>query len=246
MSTELTLLQLNDLHGYLEPHPELIFTARGPTFPRLGGLARIKTLFEQVRSERPGVVIALDNGDTFHGTHAAVSTKGEALVPAVNELGITAMTAHWEFAWGPEHAQHLAQQLKHPLLAANCYSEADGTRPFPGTITVQVGGMSVGIIGIAATIIDKVMPAHVSAGVRRTDGMERVRATTVRLRSDGAQLIVVLSLLGFPQDVQLVREPADFDVSLSAHPHNRLERSALVGKTLILQSGCHGSFIRRL
>ena len=55
----ITLLQLNDLHGYLTPHPELIWSATGPEFPELGGLARIKTLFDRVRAENPGAVIAL-------------------------------------------------------------------------------------------------------------------------------------------------------------------------------------------
>ncbi|MCG2663907.1 hypothetical protein, partial [Brevundimonas sp.] len=39
--TTLTLLQLNDLHGYLEPHPELVRTEGGWRFERLGGVARI-------------------------------------------------------------------------------------------------------------------------------------------------------------------------------------------------------------
>ena len=46
----------------------------------LGGYARIATLFRQAREENPGRVLALDNGDTLHGTFAAVHSKGEALV----------------------------------------------------------------------------------------------------------------------------------------------------------------------
>lgn len=42
--TTLTLLQLNDLHGYLEPHPELVRTEGGWRFERLGGVARIARL----------------------------------------------------------------------------------------------------------------------------------------------------------------------------------------------------------
>lgn len=52
----LTILQMNDTHGYLEPHPELIWHGREPAFPVLGGYARIAGLFNAVRSERPGAV----------------------------------------------------------------------------------------------------------------------------------------------------------------------------------------------
>src|SRR3546814_3249770 len=82
----LTLLQLNDLHGYAEPHNEIRYGADGaPVFERLGGLARIKTIFERARADNPGGVLALDNGDTFHGTHFAVSDEAKAIVPLVAE-----------------------------------------------------------------------------------------------------------------------------------------------------------------
>lgn len=43
MKTNLTLLQMNDFHGYLAPHSELIWTAEGPEFPKKvsADLARI-------------------------------------------------------------------------------------------------------------------------------------------------------------------------------------------------------------
>lgn len=244
--TAITLLQLNDLHGYLLPHPELIWTDSGPMFTELGGLARIKTLFDRVRAENPGAVLALDNGDTFHGTHLAVSTKGEALIAPVNALGLTAMTAHWEFAWGPEHVHYLASRLTHPVLAANCYRKDDATRPFPATLTTETGGLKIGIVGIAATIIDKSMPPHFSKGVRFTDGIEEAREESARLRDEGADLIILLSHLGLPQDMEIARQVSGIDVILSGHTHNRLTEPVFVGDTLVIQSGCHGSFIGRL
>lgn len=246
MNTTLTLLQMNDLHGYLTPHPEIIWTPNGSEFPHLGGLARIKTLFENARRERPGTVLAFDNGDTFHGTHAAVSTKGEALVPLMNALGFTAMTAHWEFAWGPEQVDRLAEQLDYPLLAANCYRKSDDSRPFPATIMCEVGDLRIGVIGLAATIIDKTMPTHFSKGLRFTDGPEEAFEEVLRLRSKGADLIIVLSHLGLPQDLQLAQKVPDIDILLSGHTHNRMNEPIRVGKTLVIQSGCHGSFIGRL
>ena len=60
------------------------------------------TIFKQVRSERNGAVIALDNGDTLHGTFHAAHSKGEAFIEPVNLLGLDAWTVHWDFAYGPE------------------------------------------------------------------------------------------------------------------------------------------------
>jgi 2',3'-cyclic-nucleotide 2'-phosphodiesterase (5'-nucleotidase family) len=76
----LTILQLNDLHGCLTPHPELFRLAPNDRFRSGGGVARIATIFQSIRREVDGALIALDNGDTFHGTMPAVCTEGEALL----------------------------------------------------------------------------------------------------------------------------------------------------------------------
>jgi 2',3'-cyclic-nucleotide 2'-phosphodiesterase (5'-nucleotidase family) len=46
--------------------------------------------------------------------------------------------------------------------------------------------------------------------------------------------------------MKLLSEVEGIDVCLSGHTHNRLYKPALQGKTLIIQSGCHGSFLGRL
>ncbi len=243
----LTILQINDLHGYLEPHPE-VFRARGGfRYETCGGLARIATVFKQVRAERPGAVLALDNGDTFHGTYVAVESQGEAMAPLMNALEFDAMTAHWEFAYGPEQFQKLASELSHPVLAINCY-EADSDRlVFAPSRIVERAGLRIGIVGIASNIIDKSMPASYSTGVRFTLGNTELPAHIERLRrADQVDLVVVLSHLGFAQDAKLAAEVAGIDVLVSGHTHNRLYRPVWVGTTPIIQSGCHGSFIGRL
>lgn len=243
----LTLVQLNDTHGYLEPHPELVWNGARAAFPTLGGFARIAALMNAIRNENPGGVVALDNGDTFHGTYPAVASRGEALIPAVNALGLDAMTTHWEFAWGPAHFRALAAKLAHPVLAINCYEKGTGSRPFPASIVVDRAGLRIGVIGIAATIIDKSMPPHFSEGLRFTEGVDELPPEIERLRRDErVDLIVVLSHLGFPQDCKLAQTVTGIDVVLSGHTHNRLEEPVRLGETIIIQSGCHGSFIGRL
>lgn len=241
-----TLIQINDLHGYLEPHPELVWSEGAPQFPVLGGLARIKTLFDAIRAERPQAVLAFDNGDTFHGTYAAVSTKGLGLVPLVNALGLSAMTAHWDFAWGPAHLAELAGRLDHPLLAANCWRKDDGSRPFAPSLICHAGGVAVGVIGLAATILDKTMPLGFATGLRFTDGIDETRIEAARLRAEGVDLVVVLSHLGYPQDLALAGQVSGLDVILSGHTHNRLEAPVQANGALVIQSGCHGSFVGRL
>ncbi|NKE46325.1 bifunctional metallophosphatase/5'-nucleotidase [Roseomonas frigidaquae] len=246
-SGSVTLLQLNDVHGYLEPHAEPVWHGDRMAFRRLGGYARIATLLRRLRSERPGAVVALDNGDTFHGTYPVVSSKGQALVPILNAIGLDGMTAHWDFAYGTQHLRALAAQLDYPLLAINCFEKEGGAPAFPETRVLERGGLRVGVIGIAATIVDKTMPPHFSTGVRLTLGQDELPGHIARLRlRDGADLIVVLSHLGFPQDMKLAAAVPGIDALLSGHTHNRMAQPAFVNGTPIIQSGCHGAFAGRL
>ncbi len=251
MERNLTLVQLNDSHGYVELHNELFWTASGAVYRKAGGYARIAALLKQIRNERPGAVLAFDGGDTIHGTYPAVKTKGEGLVPLLNALAFDAMTAHWEFAYGPQHLQKVAGQLSYPLLASNVYEKETGAAVFEGRRVFEAGGLRVGAVGLASNIVDKTMPPHFSEGVRFTLGKDELAEGVRRLRrEEHVDLVVALSHLGFPQDMQMAEElgaeGAAPDVVLSSHTHNRLYRPAIVGRTVIIQSGSHGSFLGRL
>jgi S-sulfosulfanyl-L-cysteine sulfohydrolase len=247
-AAKLTLLQVNDLHGYLEPHAELLRGEGGARrLVRLGGLARIATLFEAVRRETEGAVIALDNGDTFHGTFAAVHSRGEEMVPLVNALGFDAMTVHWEFAYGPGQVRALASELRYPLVAINCYRKATGELEFAPYRMVERAGLRVAVIGLACPIVDKTMPPSYSEGLRFTTGRDELPKWISQVRAtERADLVVVLSHLGFPQDIKMAREVDGIDVLVSGHTHNRVRQAIVENGAIIFQSGCHGSFVGRL
>jgi 2',3'-cyclic-nucleotide 2'-phosphodiesterase (5'-nucleotidase family) len=234
------------LHGYAEPHPEIRRAADGHfTFETMGGLARIKTLFDRTRADNPGGVVTLDNGDTFHGTHFAVKDQASALVPLVAALGFDAMTLHWEFAFGPERVAEIVRDLPYPVLAANIYREPSGDLFLPATTVIERRGVTIGIIGLACPIVDKTMPPAFSKGLRFEVGNHELAAHAKRLRPQ-VDLLVVLSHLGFPQDVQLAKEVAGLDVIVSGHTHNRMDHAIEVNGAVIFQSGCHGSFLGQL
>ena len=244
---ELTIVQMNDTHGYIDEHFEYMWDGGEEVFQKMGGYPRLKEYVENVRKQPGNNVLFLDGGDTFHGTYHAVKSKGEKLIPLVNELGLDAMTAHWEFAYGPEHFVDLTKDLNHPMLAINCYNEKDDSLVFPPYTIKKINGVKIGVIGIAATIVDKVMPEKFSEGVYFTDGDEELPSYIKELKEEeDVDLIVLLSHLGFPQEIELAERVDGIDILLSAHTHNRVYEPAIINDTIIIQSGCHGSFLGRL
>lgn len=245
--TSLTVIQLNDSHAYLDLHQEIFWQGGQAVYRRAGGFARIATILKRIRAETLGNTLFCDNGDTLHGTYPAQVTQGEALIPILNTLGLDAMTAHWEFAYGPETFKQRAAKLNYPVLAINVYDKATGERFFPPYRVKEIGGLRIGLVGIASNIIDKAMPPSFSEGVYFTLGREELPAVIDELRTrEKVDLVVLISHLGFPQDMKLTSEVQGIDVCLSGHTHNRLYKPVLQGKTLIIQSGCHGSFLGRL
>jgi len=133
------------------------------------------------------------------------------------------------------------------MLAINCYYESNDKLVFDPWIIKEAAGLRIGIIGIAATIVDKVMPASFSKGIYFTLGNQELPIHINKLREEEkVDLIIVISHLGFPQEMKLAEEVNGIDVLLSAHTHNRLYKPAIVNNTVLIQSGCHGSFIGRL
>jgi S-sulfosulfanyl-L-cysteine sulfohydrolase len=245
--TSLTVLQMNDSHAYFDLHQEIFWEGGHAVYRPTGGYARIATIVKKIRAENPERTVFCDCGDTLHGTYPALKTQGEALIPILNSLGLDAMTAHWEFSYGPETFKRLAAKLNYPMLAINVYDLSTRRRLFPPYSVKEVGGLRIGLVGIASNIVDKTMPPSFSAGIQFTLGREELPPIINNLRTqENADLVVLISHLGFPQDMKLCSEVPGIDVCLSGHTHNRLDKPVRQGKTLIIQSGCHGSFIGRL
>ncbi|MHC1759142.1 MAG: bifunctional UDP-sugar hydrolase/5'-nucleotidase [Negativicutes bacterium] len=243
----LTIIQINDSHAYLEMHQELFWQSKQFVYRPAGGFARMATLVNQIKTENPDRVLFCDCGDTIHGTYPAIATQGEIMVPILNALGIDAMTAHWEFAYGPKKFQELTAELNYPVLAINVYDKETRQTIFPPYLMKEINGLRIGIVGIASNIVDKTMPPHFSEGILFTNGKEELPAVINTLRTkENADFIVLVSHLGFPQDMELLAEIPGIDVCLSGHTHNRLFHPAKVGQTLVIQSGFHGSFLGRL
>ena len=79
------------------------------------------------------------------------------------------------------------------------------------------------------------MPERFSKCLRFSLGSNELPGEIARLRDvESADLIVVLSHLGLPQDSKLASEVGGIDVVVSGHTHNRLERPIACNGALII------------
>ena len=241
---KLSIAYLNDVHGYLEPHQELFYKGEKEITTTAGGYARIAAKIKEIRT-RSEHTLLFDGGDTFHGTVPLIQSKGEAILPILNKMGFSAMVGHWDFAYGPVQLKKLAASLNYPVLGINVYNEDDSLFLPPYLIT-ETDDVKIAVIGICSNIIDKTMPENFSEGLRITDGIMELPLVIQQVKEEGANLVILLSHNGFPQDVSLLTKIPGVDICLSAHTHNRLYESVKVNDSIVIQCGCHGSFLGHL
>jgi len=245
--TTLHILQMNDSHAYFDLHQELFWENGETVYRPTGGYARVATLVKQIRAENEDRVLFCDCGDTFHGTYPALKTSGAAMTSVLNALGLDAMTAHWEFVYGPDVFKQRTSELNFPTLAINVFEQKSKKLIFPPYYVKEIAGLKLGLVGVASNIIDKTMPPSYSKGLEFTLGLQELPPIVDTLRNqEKVDLIILISHLGFPQDMKLLSEVSGIDICLSGHTHNRLYQPALQGNTLVIQSGCHGSFLGHL
>jgi 2',3'-cyclic-nucleotide 2'-phosphodiesterase (5'-nucleotidase family) len=271
----LTLIHLNDLHANLVPHNDLVRVASidgAPATARVeerGGIARIATLIGRIREENPNAVL-MNIGDTFHGGVEALYTRGNAIVPAVNALGIdVGVPGNWDFAYGAvtTRMRYSAEpslparffnwmfwgddvdRPNYPNLAANLTQTmppfARGDLLIPGTLVREVGGVRVGFLGLTSDMVAR-MAAPFAWGFDFLQGEENYRVLindlVAALRADGADVVVVMSELGLHRDRRLAEivEPG-VNVFFSAHTHEvTLNPLASASGAVVVEAGNDG------
>jgi len=97
-----TLIEMGDLHGTLVSHQAVLKHTDGTEYnvEASGGLAKLKTVVNGIRGDNPDAVL-LSVGDLTHGSAEAMFTVGDAMMAAVNAMGIDVFTpGNWDYGYG--------------------------------------------------------------------------------------------------------------------------------------------------
>ena len=228
----ITLIELNDLHANLIGHKDLLRNPDGSTRVAMrGGMARMKTLIDQVREENANTAV-MNIGDTYHGGVEAFYSLGNAVSDPLNALGIdVGVPGNWDYYFTPgvtrarygrinedvdvsmARMDGFAQPIpvkrpNFPNLGANVKDITDRLPQdfLPPTHMLEFEGVKVGFIGFTSDIVEMMHPM-LAQGMDFAHGIEEHKALLVEhaqaLRNQGADLVVVMSELGIHKDIAL-------------------------------------------
>ncbi len=221
------------------------FTALGKAYGRMGGMDRVATVVKAIRAARPEAIL-LDGGDTWHGSMTSLLTNGQDMVNVMNQLGVDAMTSHWEWTFGSARVNEIVEGLPFPFLGANIFDAEWDEPAFEPYTMFERGGTKIAVIGQAFPYMPianpKWMFPEYSFGIRE----ERMQEVVDEVRGAGAELVVCLSHNGFDVDYKMAGRVQGLDVILTGHTHDAVPEPVVVGDTIMIASGSHGKFVSRV
>jgi len=234
------------VEAYLTSSEEYVGLAH--RYGKVGGYAHLAALVEQERSAYPERTLLLDAGDAWYGSAIALLTEGSAVVEVMNALRYDAMTLHWEFNLGKEILLARVRQARFAVLAQNLVDTEFEERPLRASIVRDLDGVRVAVVGQAypfsllTTERREINPGW-RMGYREDALQEEVRRVRAQ---EGAEVVILLSHMGYPQDKVFAERLEGVDVIVGGHTHDILWKPARVGNTLIVHAGSHGKFLGRL
>ncbi|WP_345973189.1 thiosulfohydrolase SoxB [Sulfurimonas diazotrophicus] len=244
-------LEPSSLDAYFDTHMD--FAALARKFGKMGGIAHMKTLIDEVERQRgKEKVLLLDSGDTWQGTGVALKTEGEAIVKAQNYLGVDVMVGHWEFTYGKERVKELIDKLDAKFVSQNIIGDDPFSEEYeelifePYTIEER-NGAKIGIIGQSFPFTSTANPKEFTEGWSFGLRLDTLQEYVDELRNEQkVDCVVVLSHDGFSVDQEVARKVHGIDFILSGHTHDPSPKPIVIDGTVIVIAGSHGKYVGRL
>ncbi len=249
---KLTILYSNDLHAHLEPHkvPWVSDTRL------VGGFANIATLVKREKAANPYTVY-FDAGDYFTGPYISSLTKGEAIIDAMNYLGLdAACVGNHEFDHGWQNAREQFKRAKFPILNGNIFEKGTNKLHWNNPYIIkEVNGIRIGVIGMHGkfAFYDTTSDEMIQ-GVEARDEEVYLRKYIQELK-DKADIIVLLIHEGIPgrqsttgakdvarnlqRDIELAKNVPGIDIIVTGHAHQGTPVPLVSNGTIIVSTDAY-------
>lgn len=228
----ITIMHTNDLHSHFENWPKI---------------RRYLTGQKAILGFGDNGVLTVDIGDAMDLVHPLTeATAGRANVKLLNQIGYDAVTIGNNEGLSLQHdkLQNLYNDTNFPVTVANIKDLRSDDRPSwcqEVVYKVMPDGTKVAMIGMTAPFVEAYPLREWGIGE-----VAPILAAILPEISVQADVIILLSHLGLPEDRRLAKMFPMLDVIIGAHTHHRLERGEMVNNTLLAAAGKWGRYIGKI
>lgn len=223
-----------------DPDKTLIIISTSDIHGNLDNFPRLATLVKQYRAKYPHVLL-VDSGDYFIGNPYVddCEKRGEPLTILMNKLGYDVVTiGNHDLDYGQEALRdHIKGMPSTKFVITNASLSPTLENCFSPYVSIPIKGtsISVGVIGLADLQ---------TTDVRRMTGIswklpdeEDYKGITDRFRLHHNTINVILSHLGYGNDLKMMKYSPNIDVILGGHTHVMLPSGHLRTGTLLSHTG---------
>lgn len=247
---KITILQTADIHGQLDPHPELFWENEEIVFKERGGLANIKTLFDVERKKNLDNTIIVDGGDLIQGSGYVAHSEGEVMVDVIKNMGYDVLIpGNWEVIYGKDKMLDIYERFETPTIVQNMLHDETDENLYPSYLVKEINGVRLGFIGINDPDVPVRQNPIFSEGINFTQVDNGVKELIDKVKiEEKIDVMFLVTHIGIYKQVALASNPIaeNVDYILGNDTHERV-REMIQGKyAKVTEPGAFGSFVGKL
>ncbi len=208
----------------------------------MGGAAYLAGLLDSLRSVYANS-LALHAGDEFTGSAICAITKGRSQIEILNLIKPDAFClGNHEFDYGWENLRGLLGAAEFPALCCNVFDSVSNAPIALPSMIAQIGGVTVGIIGVAPRFLEGSVIKGALEGLRVADPVPIVSELLDDLK-ENTDIQVALTHQGLREDMRLARSCPELDLIVGGHSHDRTFDPLVENGVPIIQAGAKGRYL---
>lgn len=185
----------------------------------VGGASRFCTAIHSFRHLNP---LVLFSGDAFNPSMLSTFTQGEQMIPVLNSVGTdVAVFGNHDFDFGLEVLQKWVEKCNFPWLMSNVIDNETGRPLGNGKIShiVNHNGLRVGLMGLVEKEWLDTLPTIDPNEVTYIDYIEAGNRLADDLLKEDCDVIIALTHMRTPNDLNLAQNCPKLDLILGGHDH---------------------------
>jgi len=175
-----------------------------------------------------------------------VVEKVHLIIHSFNLMGYDALgIGDDDLSLGKEFLLEISKKANFPFLSSNVIDEESGKLLFPAYIVKEINGLRIGIFSLLSpdSFLGQGDPRRKGLILRSSVETAQNMVKELQPKTD---LIILLSHLGYPKDVELLQTVSGIHFILGSHTGINFAYPPIMNKTTILQTASKGMYAGRL
>ncbi|XP_033753676.1 snake venom 5'-nucleotidase-like [Pecten maximus] len=210
-NNEITIIHFNDVYN-IEPQKD----------EPQGGAARLAAYVRKCEAQHLNPLVIF-SGDVLNPSLLSIFMKGEQMIPVLNAIGVhCAVYGNHDFDFGVDHLENFRRQTNFPWLISNVTDNLTKESLAEGKVThmMEWNGFKLGFIGLVEEEWIDTLATLDPEDVTFADFVTRGKELGNQLKEQGADIVIAMTHMRWPNDRRLAEECDVIDLILGGHDHD--------------------------